>query len=143
MRRVVKKGGVVGVVAADDDGNLMEPREPILEHSKKLVSRLYEHDGKHRFIGKHLRALLHQGGFSRVEASARYVYNLGGGGESARWWGGRAAPLLLGSMGQRIIDLGWADRETLEKTVGAWRAWGENPDAFHARCMCDAVGWAE
>ena len=69
------------------------------------IAEVSHDDGQHRFIGKHLRALLRQAGFSRVEASARYAYNLGDP-EHTRRAADFMASRWLGPIGQRIIDLG-------------------------------------
>jgi hypothetical protein len=38
------------------------------------------------------------------------------------------------------LELGWADRSTLDAKVSAYKEWGEHPDAFWAETWCEAVG---
>jgi SAM-dependent methyltransferase len=142
IRRVLKPGGVIGVRDGDADGFLIAPPNPLLLQSYHLYWRLVEHNGGRWPSGKHLRALLRETGYSRVGASASY--ECFGNPEMTREWGEAVASRLLEpSMVDQVTKLGWADRETLENIGAAWRAWGENLDAFHAVCWCEAVGWKE
>jgi hypothetical protein len=42
---------------------------------------------------------------------------------------------------ERAIGFELVDRETLSQLNAAWRAWSTDPEAFHARPWCEAVGW--
>lgn len=40
----------------------------------------------------------------------------------------------------QILEHGWATSDELAAVAEAFLAWGEHPDAFYARCRCEAVG---
>jgi hypothetical protein len=40
-----------------------------------------------------------------------------------------------------ILQQQWATDAELTAMQNALLAWGGNPDAFYARCRCEAVGW--
>jgi hypothetical protein len=48
---------------------------------------------------------------------------------------------LDGKMGNRFVEQGWVDRQTVAQMSQAWQAWRERPDAFLARAFCEAVAW--
>jgi len=49
---------------------------------------------------------------------------------------------LGGLLGERAVTQGWATRQELEQIAEALIAWGEAPDAFYARPVFTALGWA-
>ena len=86
--------------------------------------------------------MLREAGFSRVEASASS--ECWGTQEKTRQWGETVASYFEDpAFADQVIALGWTDRETLEKMIAAWKAWGEQPNAFHAWLFCEAVGWKQ
>jgi hypothetical protein len=49
---------------------------------------------------------------------------------------------LHGVLGELAVTQGWATRQELEQIAEALIAWGESPDAFYARPVFMAIGWA-
>ena len=140
--RLLSPGSVIGISHPDFSGSLISPSDPLLDRDHELYWRLVEHNGGNPAIGKHQRALLHEAGFARVEAVAKYsTVGTQDGVRMRAEHGGR----LFGAsnIAQQMIDLGWTDRSELEGIVAAWRRWSEQPGAFMANATVTAVGWKE
>ena len=140
--RPLRPGGVIGISHPDFSGSLISPSDPLLERDHELYWRLVEHNGGNPAIGKHQRALLHDAGFVRVEAVAKY--STVGTQDGVRMRAEHGGRLFGGSaIAQQMIDLGWTDRAELEAIIAAWRKWSEHPGAFMANATVTAVGWKE
>lgn len=137
MRRVLKPEGIIGIRVPDFEGNLIAPTDPLVIRSEELYEILSRHGGGNPRIGKHLRALLREVGFSQIESSASY--DIFAAPEMSRTWGTLGARLMA-SKTEQLVELGWTDREEAERVSNAYKAWGEHPDAFNARAFCEAVG---
>lgn len=138
VRRVLKPGGVVGVCDADIGMNLQFPLTPLGEQRRDLLVRVLRHNGGDPFRGRTLRRLLHQTGFARSEAGAT-VQTAGTLAETRRN-AAYAKAIWQGAIPTALAQ-GWADRASLDAMTADLDAWGEQPDAFHARVHCHAVGW--
>jgi len=142
MYRILKPGGVVGVRVLSPEESIYEPLDPVTQRCRDLGDRLYSHNGGDRTIGKRVRALLRVAGFVRLESSASY--ECFGNLEGTQRWGERmAGTFTQPPVCDQLIELGWASQADLEEIATSWRAWGESPDAFHARAWREAVGWKE
>ncbi len=140
--RLLSPGGVIGISHPDFSGQLISPSDPLLDRGHELYWRLVEHNGGNPAIGKHQRALLHEAGFVRVEAVAKY--STVGTQDGARMRGESGGRLSDGSnIAQQMIDLGWTDRSELDRIIAAWQKWSEHPGAFMANATVTAVGWKE
>jgi SAM-dependent methyltransferase len=138
-RRIARPGAVIGVVDADWDGELLYPDDAVLQRSMELARRL--RTGTSPGVGKQLRHLLTEAGFTDPEASARVLYH--GTAEEARDFGAFNASLFqLPAAVERAVADGLATTATLAEMSEAWIAWGEHPGAFVARFWCEAVAWA-
>ena len=139
IRRVLKQGGVFG--ASDNNMSYIKANfNPVLEHAVELVISWYAHRGTSLQFARHLRGLLGQAGFCRVEASASS--DSFGTPETVKQW----AEVIGGILQQAdfvkfSIESGRADLEMLDRMCVAWKAWGEHPDSFFAQIKCEAVGW--
>lgn len=138
--RLLRPGGVIGISHPDFSGSLISPSDPLLDRGHELYWRLVEHNGGNPAIGKHQRGLLHEAGFARIEAVAKYS-NIATQ-EAVR----RRAEQGMRMFGesditQQMIGLGWTDRPELERIIAAWRKWNEQPGAFMAHATVTAVGW--
>ena len=107
--RLLSPGGVIGISHPDFSGQLISPSDPLLDRDHELYWRLVEHNGGNPAIGKHQRTLLHEAGFVRVEAVAKYsTVGTQDGVRARAKHGGRMSG---GSdIAQQMIDLGWTDR---------------------------------
>jgi hypothetical protein len=84
--------------------------------------------------------LLREAGYTRITVTA-----------STECWGDAEATLrgsetwarviLEPAFADRVVALGWADRQTLENMAAAIRAWGKHSDAFMAWVCCEAAAW--
>ena len=140
--RLLSPGGVIGISHPDFSGQLISPSDPLLDRGHELYWRLVEHNGGNPAIGKHQRTLLHEAGFVRVEAVAKYsTVGTQDGVRARAEHGGRMSG---GSdIAQQMIDLGWTDRSELDRIIAAWRKWSEQPGVFMANATVTAVGWKE
>ena len=140
--RLLSPGGVIGISHPDFSGQLISPSDPLLDRGHELYWWLVEHNGGNPAIGKHQRTLLHEAGFVRVEAVAKYsTVGTQDGVRARAEHGGRMSG---GSdIAQQMIDLGWTDRSELDRIIAAWRKWSEQPGAFMANATVTAVGWKE
>lgn len=140
--RVLKPGGILGIRDADRSGELFWPRNPVLVNLLEVTwNRLVEHNRGSMFVGRQLRSLLNEIGLKRVAASASYECH--GTNDNIQITADDAADYFSGTFADQVIELGWMDRVEIENVKAAWKAWGENPDAFWARSWCEAVGWKE
>ena len=140
--RLLRPGGVIGLSHPDFSGQLISPSDPLLERDHELYWRLVEHNGGNPAIGKHQRGLLHEAGFVRVEAVAKY--STIATQDATRMRARHGGRMFGGSaIAQQMIDLGWTDRSELKQIIAAWRKWSEHPGAFMANATVTAVGWKE
>jgi len=135
MRRVLKPGGLIGLRDGDTGGRLFFPSDPTLAEARALYERLWRHNGGNPEQGRLQRALLREAGFERLETSA--------GTNTFPAWAGEvwAGIFLAPRFADRVIELGWADRSTIERYAAAHRRWGENPDGIWSTIMVETVGW--
>ncbi len=140
--QLLRPSAVIGISHPDFSGQLISPADSLLERDHELYWRLVEHNGGNPAIGKHQRGLLHDAGFVRVEAVAKY--STVGAQDGVRMRAMHGGRLFGGSaIAQQMIDLGWTDRSELEQIIDAWRRWSEQPGAFMANATVTAVGWKE
>ena len=71
MRRVVKPGGVIGIVDGSSTMTFRYPTNPLLEAWDKLRARQREHNTGRPPEALQLRMLLRKAGFARTQASGR------------------------------------------------------------------------
>lgn len=139
-RRVARPGAVIGVVDADWDGELLYPADDVIRRSMEISRKLRE--GTSPFVGKQLRHLLTEAGFSRAEGYARVTHH-GTVDEVSGVSSFTASLFRYPAAVDRAVAEGWATAAELEEMSLAWTAWGEQPGAFLARFWCEAIGWAE
>jgi ubiquinone/menaquinone biosynthesis C-methylase UbiE len=144
IRRVLKPGGIAGIVDGSSPLRFRYPTNPVLEAFDTLRQRQRERDARPT-IALQLRALLRQAGFTRTEATGGMSTESGppaGTQEETRRVAQSHVIGLRGTLGQQAVDAGILSPEELEQMVAALEAWGEDPDAFYARPVFHALGWA-
>lgn len=142
VRRVLRPGGVIAVRDGDWGGRVVAPPSPLVEEGYALYARLWALNGGNPNRGREHRALLREAGFGRIAASAGVEVR--GTPEETRAWAAVAgAQLTRPEFVEQVVALGWADRERFGQIAAAFQAWGENPDAFQAILLCQAVAWAD
>jgi len=137
--RVLKPGGIVGVVSTDWSEPLISPPDNALRHFFTLFERGFQHHGGSLQRGRHLRTQLHQAGLTDLAVTA--ACTSASTSDALRqtvdvyidWM--ETMPLFA-----QAIALGWIDRATLEDMQARIRRWSAHPDAFLATLRCEAVG---
>ena len=142
IRRVLKLGGLVGVVSTDWGEPLISPPDESVRQFFELFEKGFKHRGGSLNRGRHLRIMLREAGFDVTEFMASY-------GNSATPESVQTAvdgyvswlenlPLF-----DQVVELGWADHPTLERIGAGMRQWSKHPDAFLATGKCRAVARKE
>lgn len=137
--RVLKPGGVIGLRDADSEGDVYHPTHEDLDRFWKLVGRIIDRNGGDVRFGRKQRQLLREAGFRNTVGSAS-CDTFGTPGMTAgfsRYW----ADVFLEQHRQLILAERWSTESDLATMRKALLAWGGSPDAFYARCRCEAVGW--
>ena len=145
IRRVLRPGGVIGIVDGSSTITFRYPTSPLLEAWDKLRVLEREHNTGRSSDALRLRALLREAGFARTQASAHMSTEAGppaGSFEETRQVARNHLIRLHGVLGELAVAQGWATREELDQMAKALIAWGEAPDAFYARPSFTAIGWA-
>jgi ubiquinone/menaquinone biosynthesis C-methylase UbiE len=142
LRRVLKRGGVIGLRDADEGATVLAPASPLLEQARDVELRILQHHGGNPFVGRQLRRLLREAGFGRsVGAATAYA---GGTAETTnRYAANWRARFESVSHFRTAIEQGWATNQQLVAMAEEITAWGAHPDALFSLTVCSAVGWAE
>ncbi len=141
MHRVMKPGGVIGLVGNDVDGRLLSPTDDPIVELFKLRERVWEHNGGNPRIGKHLRGMLHEAGFSRVRGMEKRYFS--GTKEEIELMGNR---IMIGNVSKALetaAELGWTDAEAKNRVADQWYSFAAKPDAYISTSQCQAIGWKE
>ena len=139
VRRVLKPGGVVGILDADRGGDICAPTSAGIERGWSLIDRVLRHHGANLRFGRTQRALLREIGFARTEASASYDHF--GTPEATRLFAEFWIDFLARLHSDLIVRSRWATSAVIDEVCVAFAEWGRHPDAFFARARCEAVAW--
>lgn len=138
MRRVLRPGGVAGILDDDWGAYLLEPSTPLRRYAIDLALRVVELNGGNFRYARHQRRLLREAGFSRTEAhtgpAARsgYIHLVARAG---------AEQFRDRTFVATVLNQGWGDQATLEAIANDFLAWAEDPDAFFSVASPAALGW--
>lgn len=134
--RVLKSGGVLGVRNPDWGGFLIAPSTPELDQAIEYYKRLQQHNGGNPYVGRNLRALLREAGFTGIKASASYECydDLSSIGEYL------ALGISSSQASDQAVEKGWTDSQSLGSMSSALRQWSQHPDGIFAQAWCEAVG---
>jgi ubiquinone/menaquinone biosynthesis C-methylase UbiE len=144
IRRLLKPGGVIGLVDGSSPISFRYPPNPLLDKWDRLRSLEREYTTGRQSAALALRALLHEAGFTRTRASAMMSTEAGppaGTLEETRQVAQNHLVRLHGILGELALAQGWTTKQELEQIAKALTAWGESPDAFYARPAFTALGW--
>jgi len=141
VRRVLRRGGVLGARHADFGGFILEPAPAPLDQFATLFERLMLHNGTHPRAGRQQVRWLREAGFSRIEASASYDCWTKTPEEASRSASFLARLVGDSSFSAQLLAAGLADRAALQKLSRGFIEWGTNPDAFAAEAWGEAVAW--
>jgi ubiquinone/menaquinone biosynthesis C-methylase UbiE len=134
--RVLKPGGVLGVRTPDWGGFLIAPSSPELDKAISYYKLLQQRNGGNPYVGRQLRALLREAGFTGIKASAsdECYENLSSIADYL------ALRIEDSERVDRAVERGWTDANSLESMSRALREWSQHPDALFAQAWCEAVG---
>ena len=144
MRRVLKPGGVIGIVDGSSPSTFRFPTNSLLDRWDQLRTLEREHNTGRPSDALRVRALLREAGFAHTRATADMVTEAGpsaGSLEETRRVAQNHLIKLRGVLGELAIAQGWTTKPELEEIADALTTWGEAPDAFYARPVFMAIGW--
>lgn len=141
MRRILRPGGVVGVASVEYDGLILAgPHEELLRRFYRIREQLWIRDGADPYLGRQLRGLLAQSGFTDVVGTTKAIPY--GTPEQVSVFGrGRAEDCTDGWYVTSAIDAELASPADLESMHDAWLEWAESPAAYCSFAWCRALGW--
>jgi ubiquinone/menaquinone biosynthesis C-methylase UbiE len=144
IRRVLKSGGIIGIVDGSSTMTFRYPTNPVLEtwDGLRALQRAYNTGRPSETL--QLRILLREAGFARTQASGTLATEAGppvGTSEETQKAAQNDLIRLRGVLGKLAIAQGWATGDELEQMGRALIDWGEAPDAFYARPSFTAIGW--
>src|SRR5262249_35930961 len=139
MRRVLRRGGVVGIRDGEVGAEVLVPLTPHLARWQELWLRVLAHNGASPPYARHQRRLLLEAGFDRSEGQ---VFIRGGGTldltrEHAQHLRSRLAGLNGWDM---AVAQGWVTGDEVNELEAALLTWGDRPDACFALPLYAAVG---
>ncbi|MEH2242590.1 methyltransferase domain-containing protein [Nostoc sp.] len=134
--RVLKPGGIIGLRSPDWGGFLIAPTTPELDKSLSYYKWLQQQNNGNPYVGRELRALLRETGFTNIKASASY--------QCYEPLSAIAEYLALRIEASENIDQavekGWTYEQSLTAMSRALREWSQHPDGFFAQAWCEVVG---
>jgi SAM-dependent methyltransferase len=145
MRRILKPGGVIGIMDGSSTITFRYPTNPLLEAWDKLRGLERQYRTGRPADALQLPVLLREAGFTRTQASGAMVTEAGppaGTREETRRVAQNHLLQLRGVQGKLALEQGWVTPQELEQMAEALMAWGDAPDAFYARPGFTALGWA-
>jgi SAM-dependent methyltransferase len=126
MKRVLRSSGLTAIRSPDWAGWLVHPPNPLIEQGFNLFKQMQIADGGNPHVGRAIKGLLRESGFSNISISASYeiVDDL---------------PTFVEWLANCLELRGQAELRQNEKEV---RAWCEHPDALIAVSWFEGVGAA-
>ncbi len=134
--RVLKPGGILGVRTPDWGGFLIAPSTPELDEAIEYYKLLQQKNNGNPYVGRQLRALLREAGFTGIKTSASYecYENLSSIAEYL------ALRIESSENIDKAVEKGWTDLQSLKSMSSALRAWSQHPDGIFAQAWCEAIG---
>jgi SAM-dependent methyltransferase len=139
MRRVCRPDGLVAVRDSDYATMTWYPDSPEIARWLDLYCRTARANGGEPDAGRRLVSWAHGAGFADLTASASsWCFWTP---EDRRWWAETwAERITLSALSGRIVELGLADRGTLDAIGAGWLRWAEATDGWfamiHGEVLC-------
>jgi SAM-dependent methyltransferase len=142
LRRVTKRGGVVGAAAVDYGGLILAGRKTAgPRRFYEIRQQLWRAAGiAEPNMGRCLRGLFEEAGFGGVEAFADYI-SYGTADRVIAFARDRAAECCDQDFRAAVSRHGIASAEELTHLAACWVEWGEDPGAFFAFAWCRVLAW--
>ena len=126
MKRVLRPSGLVGIRSPDWAGWLVHPVNPLLEQAFHSFKEIQIGNGGNPYVGRALKGLLRESGFSNILISASYeLFD--------------DLACFVEWLANCLELRGYTD---LRQNAQHLRAWCENPDALVAVSWFEAIGSA-
>ncbi len=138
VHRVLKAGGLFATREGDHDARLWGNASEGVNEFRRFIAKARAHQGTNQFLGKHLRRLLREAGFSDVAGTAS-CEAAGTLQETAKV----ASTLIRVLEEPDIAEFAvqeYGDLSKVDAMKTALREWGEHPDSLHVLMFCEAVG---
>ncbi len=139
MRRVLKKGGVIGLCDPDYEGQLYAPESPSVAELWQIMRRFSEEHAS-PYYARHQRGYLLDAGFSPTQGFAQAAG--GGSAQMGPFMFRNIIKPTIDAIRPWIVENEHATSEHVDELLAEFQAWSERPDAFFALLHCAAVGWA-
>jgi SAM-dependent methyltransferase len=142
LRRVTKFGSVVGAASVEYGGLILAGnRTAGPQRFYEIRQLLWRAAGiAEPNMGRRLRGLFEEGGFSRVEAFADYI-SYGTPDRVAAFARDRAAECRDRQLHDAVVGHGIASAEELIDLASQWEVWGGDPNALFAFPWCRVLAW--
>ncbi len=136
IHRVLRPGGVVGIASPDWAGNMAVPADPVVDEAIELYKLLQAKNGGNPYIGRELRRLLQEGGFSGVWLTASYdcYEDVGLFAELI------AERILSARTSERPTGDGRSESAPVERLGDAFCQWAKQPGVLYAQSFVEAIG---
>jgi SAM-dependent methyltransferase len=138
LHRVVKKGGLVGVVNTDWGDPLISPENESVSRFFEIFERGFNLYGGSLNRGRHARRMMREAGLDVFEFKA--LYGLASDPEAVQ-------ASMEGFIGwienvpifDQAIELGWTDTAEIQSIIAGMREWARHPDALIGTGRTEAV----
>lgn len=137
LKRVLKPGGGLGLRSPDWGGFIIAPSHSELDKAIEYYKLIQQRNGGNPYVGRHLRALLREAGFTDIKASASYECY-----ETINFIAEYLALRIESSESiDKSVEKGWIDSHSLSLMSNALREWSQHPDGIFAQAWFEAVGF--
>jgi ubiquinone/menaquinone biosynthesis C-methylase UbiE len=140
MRRVCKKGGVIGVREADFGTFVLYPEDSTASKTFTIWSNVMRSGGSEPNAGRRLLAWAREAGFERGQSTVTATVGVYCDPEKRRFmattWSDR---LTSGEVGERAKKMGFTTTEEMREVAEAWRVWAENEDGYMSTTNTELV----
>jgi SAM-dependent methyltransferase len=143
LRRVTKRGGVVGAASVDYGGLIIAGAQAAgARRFYDIRQQVWRAAGiAEPNMGRRLRGLFHEAGFPRVEAFADYI-SYGTPDRALAFARDRAMECRDQEWRTTVTRHGIASAEELTHLAAHWEEWAKDPGAFFAFAWCRVLAWS-
>ena len=140
IRKLLVPGGVVGVREVDWGSVNFYPESEGMRRFLRLYYELAHRNGGEPDAGRHLRHWFREAGFADTQVTTSTTFYADA--VATREWAHTYAERTLHSnLADKALEYGIATRADLEDMAAAWRAWGNDTDAFYCFSHTEVVAW--
>lgn len=136
IRRVLKPGGIAALASPDWSGNLMAPRDPDAERAVELYKAVQERNGGNPYVGRELRSLLADAGFTGIALTALYDCY-----EDVPLAAELLAERIEQEVGRQTVAGPGFGRAEVGDLCRALRRWARQPAVLFAQAFVEAIGY--